>query len=367
MKFSESEIKTGETMPAGRGFTVPKFGYPISMREEYRKAILEKKPMWMNTSVEVRNFTSKCVPDNVARGFVFSGETPLKDEEKGGKDMFGIEWVYVPVVGGSMEKDEKHHILEDVNDWKEKLVFPDIDSWDWETSAKENKEFLSAGYANMAVMLNGFGFERLISFMGFENAAMALMDEDQEDALDELLDALADLYCRLVDKYAEYYDLDAIQIHDDWGSQRAPFFNSEIGRRFFVPRMKKVTDRIHSHGLIADLHSCGCLYNSETNNQVENIIAGGWDVWSLMTNINPTQEIFEKYGDRIIISVEPEPVDFENDSEEVQRQKARDFVKFAVKPGKVCTLARGMIGNLNTPFGEELYKASRIAYDELYG
>ena len=197
---------------------------------------------------------------------------------------------------------------------------------------------------------------------------MALMDEDQEDALLELFDALSDLYCRLVDKYAQYYDLDSILIHDDWGTQRAPFFNSEVAAKFLVPNMKKVVDRIHSHGLVANLHSCGCLYRTGGANQVENIIAAGWDAWYLMTDINDTRDVFERYGDKLTIFVEPaNKPDFENDSEEVLREKAREFVKFVAVPGKSCFLSRNMMAGLNTPFGEELYKASRIAFDELYG
>ncbi|MDD6678532.1 MAG: uroporphyrinogen decarboxylase family protein [Firmicutes bacterium] len=362
MKFREEELKATGTVVAGRNTVLPMYQYPVSFREEWKKAILEKKPMWQNTGAELASFSPAVIPDNVARGFVFSGEKPLTDEEKGGKDMFGIEWVYVPVVGGSMEKPGNKHILEDANDWKENVVFPDIDSWDWEGAAAANKEFCESGKAIEAVMLNGFGFERLISFMGFENAAMALLDEDQEDALLELFDALSDLYCRIIDKFVKYFHVDSIQVHDDWGSQRSPFFSVEVGKKFLVPYMKKVVDHIHSYGLVANLHSCGCL-----EKQIGNFIEAGWDVWSLMTNINDTQKLFQEYGDKICIFVEPDPVDLEKDSEEVLRQKARDFVKFVAKPGKVCMLSRTFLPNLVGAYGEELYKASRIAFDELYG
>ena len=62
-------------------------------------------------------------------------------------------------------------LLEDVNDWKEKIVMPDIDSWDWAGSAAQNKEYLSNGNNNLFWLLNGCWFERLISFMDFEEAA----------------------------------------------------------------------------------------------------------------------------------------------------------------------------------------------------
>ena len=54
--------------------------------------------------------------------------------------------------------------------------------------------------------------------MGFVNAATALIDDDQKDALHELFEATTDLGIRLVDKFVEHYDyIDGFTIHDDWG------------------------------------------------------------------------------------------------------------------------------------------------------
>jgi len=39
-------------------------------------------------------------------------------------DFFGVDWVYVPSVGGSMPRPGVKPLLEDVNDWPEKIVFP---------------------------------------------------------------------------------------------------------------------------------------------------------------------------------------------------------------------------------------------------
>ena len=48
------------------------------------------------------NLESRTNIDHVARAEVMDMGPPYKDEEKGGKDLFGINWVYVPTVGGSM-------------------------------------------------------------------------------------------------------------------------------------------------------------------------------------------------------------------------------------------------------------------------
>jgi hypothetical protein len=48
-------------------------------------------------------------------------------------------------------------------------------------------------------LLNGL-FERLISFMDFENAAAAIIDEEQESAIHALLDRLVALYIDILDR-----------------------------------------------------------------------------------------------------------------------------------------------------------------------
>jgi hypothetical protein len=91
--------------------------------------------------------------------------------------MFGIEWEYIAQVGGSMVRPGKPFI-EDANELADKVVWPDIDKWDWEGCAKANVEYLSKPNFNICWFLNGW-YERLISFMDFEGAVVAMIDEDQ--------------------------------------------------------------------------------------------------------------------------------------------------------------------------------------------
>lgn len=357
MKFNESELKVLEISKSFRDADVPVFNTPVGLKEGW-KAMAAKKPHWCCNNIEVFSFYPDIIPDNRCRGFVNDGGVVLTAEEKGGIDMFGVEWVWIPVANGSMEKPGNPHPLEDANDWEEKLTWPDVDSWDWEGCAARNKEYLNNGKFNYITFLNGFGFERLISLFGFENAAMALLDDDQEDALLALLDKLSDLYCKIVDKCVKYFNIDGFVVHDDWGSQRDPFFSFEVGQKFFVPNMKKVTDRIHSYGLVAELHSCG-----KNEKQIENFIAGGWDIWAPMANINDTQMLFEKFGDKIIIGVCPDAYD-RNASEEEIRASAQAFVdKYCSDPNKVCVINRYFSNYLYGAYAEELYKASRLVYE----
>lgn len=272
--------------------------------------------------------------------------------------MFGVEWVYIDVAGGSMVKPGKP-LLEHASEWREKVVFPDIDSWDWEGSARMNKDYLSNGRANVITLLNGCWFERLISFFDFEGAAIALIDDEQVEDIQELVHKLTDLYIRLVDKCVQYYDLDGIEIHDDWGSQKSPFFSDEAAREIFLPEMKRFVDHVHDLGKFCNLHSCGHI-----EDRCDVIAEAGFDGWLPMP-MNDTVQLYEKYGDRVAIgAVDPEPIDPATASEEEQRAAARRFVERFTKEGKVSVFSAfyNTPGLLTPAFREELYKASRIRY-----
>lgn len=352
--FDAKELKIAYEMPGfGPGApSTPVFSFPVSEREGF-EAIYKKEGIWAPTGVEQGLFAPKCIPDDVARGFVIEA-VPVAPEQFGGKDMFGIDWEYIPVAQGSMVRPGKP-FLEDANEWKEKLVWPDINSWDWEGSAKDNKEFLNNGKANFLWFLNGAWYERLVSFMEFENAIVALIDEDQQDAVKELFSKLTDLYCDIVDKCCEVYGdgISGFTVHDDWGSQRAPFFSPATGEEMIVPYMKRLTDHIKSKGKIADLHSCGHL-----EAQVPNFIKGGWQSWTPMP-MNDTKMLYEKYGDDIIIAVCDEGFS-EGTSKEEQKARGAEFAKKYYRPDKPCVYSSMYAPEpLTLAYREGLYEASR--------
>lgn len=356
--FNESELKVVRHEPSFMGEPIPIYDFPISLKENYKK-MFEKDPVWLPMGIETGLFCPAVIPDNHARAFVIEANMVPPVEDGYVKDMFGIEWKYVPEVGGSMERPDVPHILENANDWKDIIKFPDVDSWDWEASAAANKEFLDNGKYNSAWEINGWWFERLISFMGFEAAAMALIDEDQEDALHELLAATTEVGCKIIDKFAEYYDnIDMITVHDDWGSQASPFFSQDAAMEMLVPHMKTLVDHIHSKGWKADLHSCGCIAK-----RIDCIIAAGWDTWTPQA-MNDTLELFDNYGDQIVIGVIPEQFDPATTSEDEQREYARKFFERVNVPGKSCFVSLYGAAVLTDAYREELYKQSRIAWSK---
>ncbi len=348
--FDPKEITEAKRMTFG-GRTTVMFNYPCSQREGIL-ATYRREPYWMINSFN-NMFSPMVIPDNIARGFVFeAGSRQLGVKDYGGPDMFGIEWEYIETAGGSMVRPGKPYI-EDANEIKEKIKFPDIDKWDWEGSAEANKNYLNPNNANCMWFLTGW-YERLISFMDFEGAIMALIDEEQKDAVKDFFEELSDFYIKIFDRAIKAYpNIDMFCIHDDWGSQKETFFAPAVAEEMIVPYMKTVTDFLHSKGKYCDLHSCG-----QNMKQVPNMIKAGWDSWCPQA-MNDTAKEYELYGDKIIIAVMPEAYDPATTTEEEQRQRARDFVDRFMQPGKPATINFNASSLLTSAFTEEIYEYSR--------
>lgn len=356
--FDEKELVVSEIVPAtSKTIEFQQFTYPVSERQAYIN-MLKKHPTWIITGYEVQRFYPRVFPEAVARGMVAEAKPFNAKDEAGGKDMFGIEWVFMPEVGGSMEV-EGERLMGDVNDWKEVVKFPDVDSWDWEGSAKLNKDYIRDDKFIQPWIYTGW-FERLISFMGFEEAAVALLDEDQEDAIKELMDALSDVYIDVIDHFVKYFShIDSFLIHDDWGSQAAPFFSPEVAEELFVPAMKKVTDHLHDLGLTAELHSCG----NHGAQQIENIIAAGWDAW-MPQKLNDIDALWRQYGDKILLCPQV-PQNLKEMTEEEQITAADEYVeKYCNTPGKPVFISMYDKSLLLPAFRKELYIKSREAYNK---
>lgn len=352
--FSEDEMKVIGSHPIttqARMFVPPKLNTPITPKENVRLAWKREGCLWFPQGADFATMGPRVIVDNVARAFVFDCGPLLTDEQKGGEDMFGVKWTYVPVVGGSMVQPGAP-MLTDANDWPEVIKFPDISKLDWDDCAKVNARLNETVRSFSVTILNGL-YERMISFMDFENAAMALIDEEQQDAVHALLDRLADMYIEIIGHLLEGFKLDGIVFHDDWGSQRAPFFSLDTCMEMIVPHMRKVSDFCHEKGLWFQLHCCG-----KNELLVPAMIAAGVDMWAPQ-RMNDVDMLREKYGDKIMLSVYAPTLEKDASPEQIDAA-AREIVDkyiegFDEKPV--------FISNMNSAPGlnEAIYKYSRKA------
>ncbi len=311
--FSDEELVAVGSYPASGTVTLKdKFKTPISSVENYKRYYRHEEPCWIANS-DYRIFTPSIIPDNVARGYVREQDPT---GEKGGKDMFGTIWEYIPQAGGSMVRPGTE-VLADANDWRSVIPFPDVDSWDWKGCAERNTQYLgNLDEPIWMVQMSGF-FERLISFMGFEEAILALVDEDQTDAVKELFSALCEVYIKILDNMTRYMRVDGYMLHDDWGSQMAPFFSRKVLREMIAPYIKRMTDHCHAKGIIFELHSCGHI-----DSIADEICDMGVDMWAPQT-MNDLDELYRKYGDKISFGyVGPDLPADASETEQIEAAKA---------------------------------------------
>jgi hypothetical protein len=230
--FEQNELRIIDTLPGFFGGPgQPLRNTPVTPRENIAALFFDKHPYWLPLPGDSTMMIGSLYNERLGRGGP-SGIT----------DVFGIKWVWVQSAGGSIVHPGEP-FMQNANEWKDKIKIPDIDTWDWAAEAEAVK--LDCRVSTTISFVNGFWFERLISFMDFAPAAMALIDDEQKDAVKALFAELTDLACKLVDKFCQYWPaLDGFNIHDDWAAQRAPFFLSGGSRRA-VRSVYEGADRPH--------------------------------------------------------------------------------------------------------------------------
>ena len=359
--FQESELQKGKTRFLF-GCELTELNTPAAPKEMMERMLQGETPLWQPSTFDYGYLFPRCVPDNPAKGNVSDAKLP--PEELGGKDMFGIDWEYVPQVGGSTVRPGKP-LLADANEWHEKVVFPTkevIDSWDWaSTKAFADQHMRDKDFWEV-VICTGY-YERLISFMDFEGAAVAMIDEEQQDAIKDLFDRLSDLYIMLIDKYLEVFGdrINAVCLHDDWGHQRGIFFSPDTVYEMIVPAMKKTTDYIHSKGLHAECHSCG-----KVDMLIPCYIDAGFEILECQPLLD-FDTIVPRYGDRLKLHYPPSnaPKDINAPVEE-HIQKARAYVDKCMSWGYPVIMDNYYAPLLSPVYTDEVYRYSRQKYGELF-
>ncbi len=308
-----------------------KYNTPITPRENYLRMFKGQKPLWMPAHTDNQYFGPNCLPDVIARGIAGSyNADPVDLDHAGGPDMLGVEWVFVPEVNGAMPKPG-FKLVPDMDHWEDYVTFPDVNSWDWAGSAERNKDFIHQGLATSFVIHNGL-FERLISIMDMEDALMALIDDDQKPAVHRFFDRLCDLYEEIICNAKKWFDI--IWFHDDWGSQINSLFSLDTCREMIVPYLKRVVDCAHQNGLYVELHSCG-----KNENLVPAMIEAGIDAWRGQPVINDKKMLFEKYGDKIILGIEPTRLPADTGDMERLEKDCREFTERYAASGRVyCSM-----------------------------
>jgi len=181
----------------------------------------EKYPETSGDPYKIGNFTDEwgVIWENKQEGIVGEVKNPIVVEE----DWEDFENIHIPV---------------------EQLTFQIKDANDF---CKNTDKFVIAGACPRP-------FEQMQFLRGTENLYIdiALGNEGFKRSLAKM----HDFYCELMFKWAKT-DVDALNMMDDWGSQKSLLINPASWEEYFKPMYKDYIDIAHSHGKKIFMHSDG--------------------------------------------------------------------------------------------------------------
>lgn len=333
----------------------PIFNRPITPRENLRLLFSGQSPLWMPIvgmrGLDLHVFRPRLFPDNAATHLVYDAEPQISYDSMIQKGWFDIDWEFVPQAGGATVHPGNPKVPSMAN-WEDYISLPDIDEMDWEGSSQINKGYLKTDCMRQIAFLSCL-WERLISLMDVENAAIALIDEEEQEGVHRFFDQLCVLYDKMIENAQKYYGIDMVLWHDDWGTQRSTFFSPDVHREMILPYLKRIIASCHSRGILFELHSCGL---NET--LVPNMIEAGVDLWCGQ-GINDFHKLAHTYKDSGIVFGIPCPQFAPDADVEVKKAAAAEILeKYAG-----CRVVLNCLFTFpDAEFGNIMYEMSRKAY-----
>lgn len=338
----KEHIRIDTRMPNTK-MNLPEPDFPIPPRENMKLVLEHKKPLWVPVMFRENNF---CMAPA-------DGERPPLNES--GKDWFGVTWEYVEAVGGQMSPPGEH-ICRDPSEWREKLIFPDLDKIDF-TQGKEQMAaaFDNSEKMNMYIMQNGI-FERLLDISD-ANEVFVWLATEPEDAI-EYANAMADYKIKLVDKIIDnWLPVDIFAISDDWGTQKSTFISPAMWEQIFYKPTKRIADHIKKRGYYVNVHSCGKI------EALVPFISTFADLWEGQS-MNDHVMLKKKYGDKLAFTINLDPYLLNDpDVTEDQLVKAvRDAIDTYGEGGGMVMMSTGPNEFVASTVIRETFEYSRKKY-----
>ncbi len=271
-----------------------------------------------------------------------------------GKDGYGVYWQFEPTSKAHMpfpDPETGKYVMEmdDMENWRDFVHFPDPDDFDWAAHVEENMAGVDTENKIVGASINHGMFERLHSLMGMEDGAMALVA--YPDEVLDFFNELADYKCKIIRKIAQYYPkVDMVNLSDDWGHQNSAFFSEDTWNTLFRPGMTRIMDTCREVGLIFQLHSCG-----RWEKILPHAIDAGLEHWTSCQCVNDIDGILRKYGRKLTMIGGCDPIEIQ--APNMNLEKMKEIV--AKRIDAVC------VGGCVMPFGNSSTPFFRQAVDEL--
>ncbi|MGQ9537803.1 MAG: uroporphyrinogen decarboxylase family protein [Actinomycetota bacterium] len=212
----------------------------------------------------------------------------------------------------------------------------DLEDFPWPST--EQISLVAMDYAaskmpeGMKVMAVYVGvFEDLKRLMGFEN--MALKSVEDPELCGEILGRLAFLAEAAIDRCAAHPAVGAVFYAEDMGFNRGLMLSPRWMRQWVIPHLKRFAEACHRHGKPFLLHSCGQI-DALMEDLIETV---GIDArHSFQDNIEPVEEVYRKYHDRIAILGGVDVDLLARGTPEQVRRRTREILEACAPSGGFC-------------------------------
>jgi len=115
----------------------------------------------------------------------------------------------------------------------------------------------------------GSMFGRIRDWMGFENVAIAVME--QPEWIEEMMEHLTRLYTTVLGQAAQHVPIDCAMFWEDMAFKQGPMISPKLFRELMTPRYKRVTDVLKKAGCEVFIVDC----DGDITQLVEHWLAGG--------------------------------------------------------------------------------------------
>lgn len=242
------------------------------------------------------------------------------------QDVFGVRWEYPDSALGGAIPAPGEFLLEDVTKWKQVIKFPDLSAYDFEGMAEAELAGVDRDTTFLELALFNHTYERLATFMGFENALISMATEPE--ATYELLSAITDYRIDLLRRMAKSYRPDSVIYLDDIATERSLFMSPGMYREMIKPQHKRFNDVALELGIIPIQHTCG-----KAEAVVPDLIDIGAAAWNSVQPTNDIAGIIETYGDRLTVyggyDTNGAPGQLSATEEQVREEVRRCFSEYA--------------------------------------
>lgn len=198
---------------------------------------------------------------------------------------------------------------------------------DWNAFRADVAAARRRGELTVGKLRHGHTFLQLCDICGYETLLYAMADE--EPALDDLLNGIADFNCALIQKFLDA-DVDMVKIPEDLGMQNGPMLSPEHFRQYIKSSYQRMMRMVRDEGKIVHMHSDG-----DIRTLAEEIIDGGCQVLNLQDLVNGVDWIAEHLRGKVCIELD------------VDRQN----VTFSGTPREIDDLIREEVEKLSLPEG----------------